>query len=109
MRAQVNRTYSYREDDGISQQYTRALRAAGIQGRGTGDHSANYRRFLKSPKLSELTGTRVNSRVFFQHSMLDGILHQLGTRLYAKLIHNRVFVKGHGALAHMEEVRDFLH
>ena len=41
--------------------------------------------------------------------MLEGILHQLGARLQAELLHDRVFVKGHGARGHVEEVRDFLH
>ena len=41
--------------------------------------------------------------------MLEGILHQLGARLHAEVLHDRVFVKGYGARGHMEEVRDFLH
>jgi hypothetical protein len=41
--------------------------------------------------------------------MLEGILHQFGARLQVKVFHDRVFVKGHGARAHMEKVRDFLH
>jgi hypothetical protein len=41
--------------------------------------------------------------------MLEGILHQLGARLQAEVFHDRVFVKGHGACAHMKEVRNFLH
>ena len=41
--------------------------------------------------------------------MLESILHQLGARLHAEVLHDRVFVKGHGARAYLEKVRDFLH
>ena len=41
--------------------------------------------------------------------MLESILDQLGARLHAELLHDRVFVKGHGARAYREEVRNFLH
>ena len=41
--------------------------------------------------------------------MLEGILHQLSARLHAEVLHDCVFVKGHGARAYLEEVRDFLH
>ena len=34
--------------------------------------------------------------------MLESILHQLGARLHAELLHDRVFVKGHGARAYLE-------
>ena len=41
--------------------------------------------------------------------MLEDLLHQLGARLHAEVLHDHIFVKGHGARAYLEEVRDFLH
>ena len=41
--------------------------------------------------------------------MLESILHQLGARLHAEVLHDRVFVKGDRARAYFEEVRDLLH
>ena len=41
--------------------------------------------------------------------MLEGLWHQLGARLHTEVLHDRIFVKGHGALSYLEEVRDFLH
>jgi hypothetical protein len=47
--------------------------------------------------------------MLFQHSVLEGILHQLGARLDAEVFHNRVFVKGHRPSTDIENPRDFLH
>jgi hypothetical protein len=41
--------------------------------------------------------------------VLESILHQLGVRLHAEVLHNRIFVKGDRARAYLEEVRNFLH
>ena len=57
---------------------------------------AIYRRFWKPPILSKLTVFARTLAALFQHSMLEGILHQLGARLQAEVFHDRVFVKGHG-------------
>src|SRR5271166_6622414 len=92
----------------ISQQHARALRGAGVGNGGSG-HGAIYRRRWKSPILSKLTVLARTLVALFQHSMLEGILHQLGAGLQAEVFHNRVFVEGHGARGQMEEVRDFLH
>ena len=47
---------------------------------------------------------------FFNIPCSKSILHtQLGARLHAEVLHDRVFVKGHGSRAYLEEVRDFLH
>ena len=35
-------------------------------------------------------------------------MHQLGARLHAEVLHDRVFVKGHGTGAYLEEVRRLL-
>ena len=41
--------------------------------------------------------------------MLEGLLHQLGARLHAEVLHDRIFVKGDRARAYLEDVRNFLH
>ena len=40
--------------------------------------------------------------------MLEGLWCQLGARLHAEVLHDCIFVKGHGARSY-PEVRDFLH
>ena len=69
--------------------------------------------FIASLKISDSVkvdrGSRASSGALFQHSVLESILHQLGARLHAEVLHDGVFVKGHGAGAYLEEVRDFLH
>ena len=68
-------------------------------------------RFIAGPENSDTVKTNRYhvSAVFFQQPMFEGILHQLGARLHAELFHDRVFVKGHGTRADMNEVGDFLH
>ena len=77
--------------------------------RRSGDHGVTYRRLWKLPLLSKLTVFARTPAALFRRFHARAYCSNWGARLQAEVFHDRVFVKGHGARRHIEEVRDVLH
>ena len=94
----------------IRQQHARALHGARVESGGRGDHGATNSLWLGTFDTVKTNRCAARAQVRFFNSPCSRAYRISSALVFsAEVLHDRVFVKGHGARAYLENVRDFLH